>query len=174
MSYTSPEPCNLSRDQISTLAEQIARELNYVIGSDPVKFVEKIGGEVFFQDLWEMSISSSGSIVIDGINNFKIYLGLHTSSRRDRFTIGHELGHYFLHYLLPYSNKQEVGPLQAARYGDGRTEYEANWFSSAFLMPKEKFKEKYHESIYLDEVADYFGVSRSAAEIRSKILNLSR
>lgn len=174
MSYASPEPCNLSRDQISTLAEQIAKELNYVIGSDPVEFVEKIGGEVFFQDLWEMSINSSGSIVIDGINNFKIYLGLHTSSRRDRFAIGHELGHYFLHYLLPYSNKQEVGPLQAARYGDGRTEYEANWFSAAFLMPQEKFKKKYHESTSLDEVADYFGVSKSAAEIRSKILNLSR
>jgi Zn-dependent peptidase ImmA (M78 family) len=100
-------------------------------------------------------------------------LGMHTSSDRDRFTIGHELGHYVLHYLYPQAKGSTVSPTKADRYGTGRTEYEANWFAASFLMPHEAFKIAYNSARgNLCEVAEKFHVSLSAASVRARALTL--
>lgn len=43
------------------------------------------------------------------------------------------------------------------------TEKEANWFAAAFLMPEKIFKQKLKELNDIEEVADYFGVTRAIA-----------
>lgn len=53
-----------------------------------------------------------------------------------------------------------------------RAEWEANWFAAAFLMPKEVFEEKI-KSTSLQDAANFFDVSMSAAKIRAKSLGLT-
>jgi hypothetical protein len=171
--YIDPSPSNLSKSSVSALAEKVALDLGYTPGAELEPLVKKLGGDVVFQDFWDLDDSSSGSIKIESRGEFKIYLGLHTSPDRDRFTIGHEIGHYILHYLYPVSKGQQIGRMQAARYGSGRVEYEANWFAASFLMPSAGFTEAYLASCKdIFEVANLFRVSVSAASVRARVLKL--
>lgn len=171
--YTNPVPSNLSKESVYDLAESIAKQLGYKPGDDLAQLVSRIGGHISYRDFW--GNSDSGSLEVDNINSFRIYLAADTSPERDRFTIAHELGHYVLHFLWPNRDGQSViKKLKANRYGSDRAEWEANWFAAAFLMPKKKFEDelkKRHQN--LSEVAQIFGVSTLAAKTRTKALGLS-
>lgn len=167
-------PSNLSKDSIETLAGRVSGQLEYKPGDDLGPVVEALGGKLVYQQFWELDSSASGSIRIEEQGDFTIYLGMHTSRDRDRFTIAHEIGHYCLHYLYPKLNGKEVGRVSAARYGGGRVEYEANWFAAAFLMPADQFKEAFNslgQELFL--VATKFQVSFSAAQVRAKALGIA-
>lgn len=173
----NPEPSGLSKSQISDMAENIALKLGYHYGGDIEKIVKDLGGKILYQDIFDLDSSDSGSIVINNPTDFEITLALHTSKERDRFTIAHELGHYFLHYLLyNFNNQANSGnkKFKASRYGSGKTETEAHWFAASFLMPEESFKEEFHklDGNYI-ELAEKFGVSLSACKVRAESLNLS-
>lgn len=173
----TPEPSNLSKSEIASIAECVANQLEYNCGGDIEAIVQKLGGRILYQDLWELDSSDSGSIVIKDFDDFEITLALHTTKERDRFTIAHELGHYFLHYFYPRSNKRNVSYpkiFKAARYGTGRTETEAHWFAASFLMPEKLFKEEFYnlEGSYTD-LAEKFGVSLSACKVRAESLKLT-
>lgn len=171
--YSDPQPSLLTKQSVSSLAEKIAAQIGYVAGSELEAIVEGMGGKVTYQDFWELDNSSSGSIRVKKEGEFEIFLGMHTSPDRDRFTICHEIGHYVLHYLYHLSKGTNLGLMQAARYGAGRTEYEANWFAASFLMPSNQFKEAYQAAngdIYV--VAAQFKVSVSAALVRAKALEI--
>jgi predicted transcriptional regulator len=175
LAFASPEPCNLGKSGVGRLAENVARQLNYEVGSDLESLVGRLGGEIRYQDIWQLDSSESGSIEILGDDKFVITLAAHTSRARDRFTIAHELGHFFLHYRLPRVNGQNIGPLRAARYGGDQAEIEANWFAASFLMPEQKFSEAYTASGGdLTKLAAIFGVSTSAADVRAKSLHLQQ
>jgi len=171
--YGEPKPSNISKSAIYTLAANLARSLEYKPGDRLDPIVDKLGGKISYHDFWSLEDSTSGSIRIDGEGNFEIFLAAHTGPARDRFTIAHEIGHYILHYLWPKRRGENIGPLQAARYGTGRVEYEANWFAAGFLMPEDLFRESFEKCDGdLVEIADMFGVSVSAATTRAKALNL--
>lgn len=172
--YKSPQSCNLPYSQIADLAEKIAREMNLTSGADLQPFVELLGGRIQYDstDPWE---DESGSIVIESVGSFQIVLPQHTSTTRDRFTIAHELGHYFLHFALANNDTNSSTPMRAQRFGSGLVEIEANIFAASFLMPEEEFKEMYekfdgHKLL----LADHFKVSLSAAAVREKVLDLAR
>jgi Zn-dependent peptidase ImmA (M78 family) len=63
--------------------------------------------------------------------------------------------------------------MRALRYGTGREEWEANWFSAAFLMPEEEFRSAFnaHDGD-LSEVASIFSVSIAAAKVRATAIGL--
>lgn len=171
----APQPANLTKSQISGFAEEVARSFAFAPGSSLKALVEQLGGRIKFQDIWDLEQSESGSIVINKPGEFEITLASHTSAARDRFTIAHELGHYFLHYLLPYSGDPEASPgsMRATRYGHGRTELEANWFAASFLMPEAQFREAFESSGGdVLELASSFKVSESAARVRAQSLGL--
>lgn len=172
--YQNPEPCWLIKRSVSALAEKFSDEIGYNPGDDLDAVVTKLGGRVTYQDFWELESTEDGSIQIDGVRNFHIFIGAHTSQDRNRFTIAHELGHYVLHYLLPLANGKNTAPVKARRYGGkDRTEYEANWFAAAMLMPTAPFKSSYLEcESDIVELAARFQVSVSAALVRAKTLGL--
>ena len=91
-------------------------------GQSLVDVVERLGGQIHYQELDDW-IDEGGSILVHGAHDFDILLPLYTSPLRDQFTIGHELGHYFLH------SKQGQRPLIAHRHAaaSDRSEWEANW-----------------------------------------------
>lgn len=112
----------------------------------------------------------SSEVEKDG--TFHIYLPQMTSNRRDRFTICHEIGHYFLHYVIVDTSEDRF-PLRFGRGERNKAETQANVFASSFLMPHDIFKTEY-DRLQGDnwQVAEAFGVSPDAASVRAQVLGL--
>ncbi|MDR6190356.1 Zn-dependent peptidase ImmA (M78 family) [Agrobacterium pusense] len=87
---------------------------------------------------------------------------------RQRFTIAHEIGHYFLHRE---HSSFEDGLLFRKTANRNHQEDEANYFASLLLMPEVEFRRTLTTSS-VEEAAAYFGVSKQAAELR--VSNLGR
>lgn len=171
--YNFPIESGLPKAVVDKFASDLAYHLKYEPGADLLPVVEGLGGRISILDVSDFSELPSGSIRIEREGNFEISLAAHTGPMRDRFTIAHELGHYFLHYLYPNKNGQHIERLEAARYGSGRVEWEANWFAAGFLMPSETFISQFnavHGS--LPVLASIFGVSQESARIRASFCGL--
>lgn len=169
--YRVPEPCNLPRSQINSFSKAVIKHFNYGPGDDLLPIVQALGGCIIYDDLWGLKESDSGSVVIEKASDFRIVLANHTSQLRDRFTICHELGHYFLHYLL----SEDKTPMRAARYGQNKAETEANWFAASFLMPEEEFRDYYDDvdgNLLL--LSEKFKVSQQAATVMVGHLGLTK
>jgi len=88
----------LSYDAIRRYAELVGN--HYAIYEDNRADLEKLLSALGGRS--EMaSYGSAESLRVEDDGSFTIFVPPYTSSRRDRFTIAHELGHYFLHYLYP-------------------------------------------------------------------------
>jgi Zn-dependent peptidase ImmA (M78 family) len=91
-----------------------------------------------------------------------------TPTRRHRFTIAHELGHWICHA------QQDVGEEQAtfcrsrdlSQDTDRDLEREANVFGAELLMPEAAVREAWAAFPDLSQVAERFGVSALAAQWR--------
>ncbi|WCS22787.1 ImmA/IrrE family metallo-endopeptidase [Methylobacterium sp. NMS14P] len=83
---------------------------------------------------------------------------------RDRFTGCHEVGHAVLHGRT--LNRLAPG-IRPARYCD--PEWQANTFAGAILMPEHMVRAMRS----VGEIADEFGVTRDAAEVRCRILGVT-
>jgi hypothetical protein len=173
VNYSSPVVSGLSRSDVWALAETVAKKLGVRVGAPLPPHIEQLGGKIEFRDVDDLG--ESGAIVIRSESDFTVFLPFHTGAKRDRFTIGHELGHYFLHYKLPsVQGRAPKMPMKVSRYGTDRTETEANWFAAAFLMPEQAFRESFNKvGGDLIAIADEFDVSRAAAEVRVTSLGLT-
>ena len=110
---------------------------------------------------------------------FEILVNKNDPKVRQRFTIAHELGHYFLHqdflikeklhidvmYRTTDKNDPEVEE-QKAR------EREVDYFAGALLMNKTLLEKIYKETNSIQELAEVFEVSVSAMTVRLDILGL--
>lgn len=159
--YNKPTPIGLHRAAIYDFAESISRKYreekkltNTCI--DLFKFVGDIKGNIHCVDTDDYL--TSGSIYIHEKENFDIVIPEFTSPIRDRFTIAHEIGHYFLH---SFAGERKIW---ADRKGSGRAEWEANWFAASFLMPKYLIDQ--FENPSPAQIMNAFGVSQEAAEFR--------
>ena len=92
---------------------------------------------------------------------------------RRRFTIAHELGHYFLHRDAPayYDPKNQVGSHFRARVTGAEwdpKEVEANRFAAELLMPRKLVRDRVVASTELDaaKLAEEFNVSPEAMTYR--------
>lgn len=170
--YKMPNPCNLPKREIEEYAEYVAGQLKYKIGKDLDSYISKIGGQIYYLDPIYWEETESGSILVHGEKDFDIFISNYTSILRDRFTIVHELGHYFIHSLMGRS------PIQVARFGNDLVERESNWFAASFLMPKKEIKKRFkkvinlEDSLRFDILASEFMVSKPAIIYRLKALGL--
>ena len=100
-----------------------------------------------------------------GESGYAIYTNARHPITRRRFTIAHEIGHFYLHRELIGDGITDDG-LYRSRL-KGRLESEANQFAANLLMPKElvwKFVERGVDTV--EELAKEFNVSKSAVSIR--------
>lgn len=172
MKYIHPKKTPFTKGTIEKIAEKIAEELEFESGSDLFEFVGRLGGKVRVVDFWDTN-QEHGAMTAKAPGDFVINIPDHTSPRRDNFTIAHELGHYFLHFLRIFDQFESGDVFHAKRFGSDRVEWEANWFASAFLMPEQQFRGKFEDfSGDLYELSDSFKVSLNAAEIRLKRFGL--
>lgn len=77
-------------------------------------------------------------------------------SGRDRFTMAHELGHFFLHRNVQFSRTTVSHEI----YED--SEWQADVFASALLIDEKHL----HKCRSVQEVSDTFGVTHAAARCR--------
>lgn len=103
-------------------------------------------------------------------NNWVIGVNSLHHSRRQRFTIAHELAHFMLH-------KQNMDSFEdTVLFRNGETnpiEVEANQFAARLLMPQDEFLDYLRNvSSKIDDIAEHFGVSTMAVRIRAKTLKL--
>jgi Zn-dependent peptidase ImmA (M78 family) len=127
--------------------------------------------------------TADGYIMYDANENiFEIYLNKNQSTpttTRQRFTVAHELGHFFLHkeQIKKYGTLDR-GPLcditdKKERSEKVIMEKEANNFAAAILMPSRQFMEYFVvQKGNINEIANYFKVSLDATKIRAAKLGL--
>lgn len=157
-------------EKIEILAEKVRKDLALKwLPEDMEKIIAKLGIKVKYAPSDEFSgllIRKDGSALI-GVNN-------NESSVRQRFTIAHELGHFFLHptqdAFVDYRDNLK-GVIRNAK------EREANMFAAAFLMPKSliisdvnKLSKKGIFESEIKELASKYNVSKESMSYR--ILNL--
>lgn len=143
---------------------------NECVKLDVLDMVNKLGGVVYEQGYIGVN---GNSMIIKDDESFDIYVSAMDSEDRQRFTIAHELGHYFIHYLQDTSGTPKTQYYRTSYAQGGREEYEANIFAASLLMPEQKFKQHFKlRDGDLSAVARDFGVSIAAAGVRARSLEL--
>lgn len=160
-SYSKPSPAQLPKDLVYMFGNSIAKKYREENGITETninlrEFVKSAHGKIHCVDIDDYA--KSGSIYIHNKESFDIVLPMFTAPIRDRFTIAHEMGHFFLHSLAGERK------MWADRKGSGPVEWEANWFAASFLMPRYLIKK--NKITTVSEMMDAFGVSAQAAELR--------
>ncbi len=153
--------------------KEIEDMANQALGNNPVfpvevvKIANNLGYRIFY-------LEEDGDEGIAGkVDHEKKLIFVRPSDPppRQRFTIAHEIGHVLLH-----KNKQREAHFRSEDinvmvYSDNIEEIEANKFAAMLLMPEFEFKKawgRYNGSI--EDIADYFNVSRLATAIRANTL----
>lgn len=174
MEYQKPKPLGISKSSAYKLAEHVAESLAFMPGEDIVNVVTKLGGKIQYTE--EEIEKNPDSIVIEESGKFTIFISIFTSPLRDKFTIAHELGHFFFHYIIGLCCQ---GPMKATRLinakssDEKRAEVEANWFAAAFLMPENIFCNQWNiNKGDVNKLSEFFQVSKSAINIRANDLGL--
>lgn len=122
----------------------------------------------------------SGAIRYNKENDkFEILINKNDSKARQRFTIAHELGHFFLHQ--DFLKKEEIHVDIMYRINDKKgneqekqkaREREVDYFAGALLMNETLLKRLYKKCNSIQELAETFNVSVSAMTVRLDILGL--
>lgn len=137
------------------ITDQRKKELNKLSGfltdhytSQNVTLLEKIAeseGISIYYDHYEDSFD--GMLVCDGSKNFHIHInidrGNSEGTKRGRFTLAHELAHYFIdEHRIPLSEGtvEPHGSLHDYQHRD-EAESEADYFAGCLLMPEKSFRQ---------------------------------
>ncbi len=162
-------PTGASRKVIDDAASLIGKKLEFQTGGDLRELIEtRLQGSVKIAPPEERL--QYGYLRVPGTENhkFDIVLSPYTGDFHDRFTMAHELGHYFLHYVF----QERVDELIINREGTDRAESEANWFAEALLMPADAFEKAWKECEgYLPEMIYRFRVASDLIAHRRRVLD---
>ncbi|HVV15043.1 MAG TPA: ImmA/IrrE family metallo-endopeptidase [Candidatus Paceibacterota bacterium] len=158
-------------ERIEKKAEEVLSALN--VKSIPIS-VEEIANQLKIKIGRAPSSEFSGMLIrkdgraLMGINNSE-------GTARQRFTIAHELGHYFLHP----QNDTFVDYRQNEKEPRNHREREADMFAAALLMPRkevtkdfQKIVRKGFSEIELHKLAGKYEVSDKAMRFRLVNLNM--
>lgn len=171
--------------EINSLAENYAAQYNpEKLTPFPYENVTKDRGDldVVYVDLDDDS--ASGVILYEEKDNrYSILINSTKSVNRQHFTLGHELGHYFLHQDILKAKKGLVDGEKTLdnsnilyRLDDAamqtQIETEANHFAAALIMPSHLVEEAWDVLHDIEECARLFKVSTIAMSIRLTELEL--
>lgn len=164
------EISSTSKEFIKDLAEFIA--LEFEEKETPLeKIIKAENLSVYYDDYGS---AFDGMIIFDTEFYIHVNTNRHNKpgSQRGRFTLAHELGHYFIDnhryglqngYLQPHPSKTNKANHQ-------KIEREADYFASCLLMPEKRFaadcfKRKFNFSV-IEELSRTYNVSLTACAIR--------
>ncbi len=162
---------NRKRNQIKDLAEFLALEHDETITPlNKIAEVEEL--PVFYDDYGN---AFDGTLVYD--KGFYIHLntalGNTSNKERGRFTLAHELGHYFIdsHRIALKAGLIKPHPSRYNKNKHQVIEREADFFASCLLMPESRFRpdcELYRKFNFqvIESLAKKYKVSLTACAIR--------
>lgn len=122
----------------------------------------------------ELDKNISGAIRFNNdTKKFEILVNSKDSKVRQRFTIAHELGHFFLHKDILESEDIHIDILYRTEKTpeEVEREKEVDYFAGALLMNRTLLK-KLRNSYSITELAEMFEVSASAMTVRLDILGI--
>lgn len=173
----------MTQDEITRLAEDLANKFNP--GSiAPFPYENIVAAhpdlEIHHTDIEDDTVSG---VTLFEEGRYTILINSTKPETRQHFTLGHELGHYFLHKDLLDSSKGIVDkdiwidvPNMLFRVddttGDTRIETEANVFAASLLMPEGLVRRAWEAFGSIEECARIFKVSAVAMSIRLTRLGL--
>lgn len=136
---------------------------------DLIKIADNYNIDVYYK---ELPNGISGAIKYDiKDEKFKILLAKNESKRRRRFTLAHELAHYFL-AQEELKNNHEIHFDTLYRKATDNNECEVDYLAGALLMNKELLERAYKEIPSIAALAEIFDVSDSAMAVRLMKLGL--
>lgn len=142
-------------------ANQIITDYHLAPPVDIIKLAEQQGFLVVNEDLedWLSATCSKDEMII--------MLNQNHHWHRRRFSLGHELGHFFLNH--DQVNKPFDEPYKKFKKS---LEIEADYFAGCVLMPEQAFKAAFSKLGNVKEISKFFEVSETAAWVRIKQLHL--
>ena len=173
-------------DEIEQEAQSLLVEYsNHIqpIAGPPIP-VDKIADLYLELDILYEALDENTSGLID-LNTGLIKINQNEPLKRQRFSMGHEIGHYRLHrsefdFQTPlFPIFAEESTIICRKNDTSRREMEANVFSAELIMPKRfveiafqkeirKFPKRVSEQVITGILADKFNVSRNAMNYRLK------
>ena len=166
-------------DMLNNNIEKLAMDILDINGFnsvvvDPVKLANAYGIEV--KNARFASDDISGMLKKEN-RKITIYVNSIEPTMRKRFTIAHELGHYFLNHL---EENDKLIHRKSDFFSNNSKELEANAFAAALLMDQYKVTELYNKLNYIGvpiekiiiKISNTFKVSRPAVNIRLRELGL--
>lgn len=108
-------------------------------------------------------------------DGYYIYYDKNQIFERQQFSIAHEFGHLLLHRI---NNEDYPNTFFCKNGSNSYIEWEANEFAASLLMPRDEFvtfcinNVDDFGNIDLNIIASNFGVSKQAARVRGRVLNL--
>lgn len=155
-------PRRMSPEQLRDFAADNAIPLQPV---DVARLARAIGLRVISEamdDDLSGYLERRGSGWVIGVNS------LH-HPKRQRFTIAHELGHYFLHSVEKDRFSDEILLRRNERRNE--MELEADKFAGELLMPDDEFRRKIEDGVRsVSDLSEYFGTSMLAVKYKAEIL----
>ncbi|GAA5037694.1 ImmA/IrrE family metallo-endopeptidase [Microbacterium fluvii] len=139
---------------------------------DPFGLASKLGIEVSFGQLSE---GTAGLIVREAeADATRVLLNRSDAANRQKFTLAHELGHYFRHqsdgdHVFGYVDERA----DLASRGTNEEEIWSNKFAAELLMPGFAVRQLYSEGWDLRRLAREFAVSEAAMGYRLQNLGLA-
>ena len=161
-----------NRLKIRKLAEYIALQFDEKI-TPLEKIVADENLDVFY-DNYESNTFDGMTIYDNG--KFYIHINTYNGNRADtdrgRFTLAHELGHYFIdtHRIGLKNGLLEPHPSLTNKAQYFSIEREADYFAACLLMPEERFRKDIGNKKFGIKVIDYlrseYKISRTACALR--------
>ncbi|MCQ4089460.1 MULTISPECIES: ImmA/IrrE family metallo-endopeptidase [unclassified Exiguobacterium] len=146
-----------------------------------IELLRSLGVEVYESKMSQLNISGYVTMSPDSEKPM-IVVNSDEPVSRQRFTMAHELGHLLLHFnWVPNTTLDpDAGTNVAYRHhleiyspNEKVQEYEANMFAAELLMPSHKFRELNEKKKDDADLANYFGVSKSAIDVRKNTIEQS-
>lgn len=164
------------KHNVETMAEQLALQYTVSPPVDVDRIAQQLGLPVFTQQLQQ---DVSGLLIKQNGQIF-CFVNSHDHRKRQRFTIGHELGHFVLGHLNHSTDPVHIDKGNYAIFRDSKsktglvsTEVDANQFSAALLMPRQliesslkRFGSGPYSDAHVTALAEEFNVSEQAMALR--------
>ena len=172
----APVPLLTAKEVEGRVGEVLRRHEMTTVPINPVTLAQRVGIPIRNAEFDDPNMA--GMIVKRGDQVSMLVRGGDPPLRK-RFTIAHELGHYFLHlgedgefvdrdanlFRLPSADDRAASP-------DRRREIQANLFAAALLMPEAELRLYWKERKSIAELARIFQVSPEAMGYRLDALGL--
>lgn len=155
---------------LKTPSELLIETGTYEFPIDPIRIANSYGIPVYVMNFDNDDISG---VLEFHANAPRILVNKHHSTTRKRFTVAHELGHFFRGHLQLDDDQQIIDDQKIFRSGAwDRQEQEANAFAADLLMPAQELKEMVMSGKSFKDLVKIFGVSEQAMYVRLSKLHI--